>query len=170
MTARLSSVKTFTKRPPTMIDLGLLLFNVCTYNLPSMTFQKYASVDDLALLYAFRNWKTMEDTLSQDMTTLLAYHQTWRLKLSNTKTMSVAFHFNNREAKREFNVYNNGKLLPPCLVPTYLGVKLDRLLTFYYYLETLHKKLSNPVALLRRPAGSGWGGQVPRHCASLLFP
>ena len=122
-----------------------------------MTFQKYAYADDLALLYTSQNWKAVEDTLSQDMTTLSAYLQTWRLKLSNTKTMTAAFHLNNREAKRELNVYNNGNLLPSCLVPTYLGVKLDRSLTFRHHLEVFRKKLSTQVALLRRLAGSGWG-------------
>ena len=91
------------------------------------------------------------------MTTLSAYLRTWRLKLSNTKTVMAAFHLNNREAKRELKVYNNGNLLPPCPVPTYLRVKLDRLLTFRHLLEALRKKLSPRVALLRRLAGSGWG-------------
>ena len=107
-----------------MISLGPLLFNIYSYDLPSMTFQKYAYADDLALLYAPRDRKAVEGTLSRDKTTLSAYFQTWRLKLSNTKTMTAAFHLNNREAKRELNLYNNGNLLPPFPVPTYLGVKL----------------------------------------------
>ena len=134
--------------------LAPLLFNIYTYDLPSMTFQKYAYADDLALLHASRDWKAMEDTLSQDMTTLLAYFQTWRLKLSNTKVVTVAFHLNDREAKRELNVYNNGNLLPPCPVSMYLGVKLNRSLTFCHHLKALRKKLSTRVALLRRLAGS----------------
>ena len=64
----------------------------------------------LTLLYASQDWKAVEDTLSQDMTTLSAYLQTWRLKLSNTKTVTADFHLNNREAKRELNVYINGNL------------------------------------------------------------
>ena len=99
----------------------------------------------------------MEDTLSQDMTTLSAYLQTWRLKLSNTKTVTAAFYLDNREAKRALNVYNNGSLLQPCPVPTYLGVELDRSLTFHHHLEALHKKLSTRVALLRPHAGCGCG-------------
>ena len=109
--------------------------------MPSMTSQKYAYADDLALLYASRDWKAVEDTLSQDMTTLSAYLHTWRLKLRNTKTVTAAFHLNNTEAKRELNVYNNGNLLPSCPVPTYLGVKLDRSLTFRHRLETAQKTL-----------------------------
>ena len=88
----------------------------------------------------------MENTLGQDMTTLSAYLQTWRLKLRNTKTVTAAFHLNNIKAKRELNVYNNGNLLPPCPVPTYLGIELDRSLTFRHHFEALRKKLSTRVA------------------------
>ena len=79
------------------------------------------------------------------------------MKLSHTKTVTTAFHLNNREAKRELKVYNNGTLLPFCPTPTYLGVKLDRSLTFRHHLVALRKKLSSRVTLLRQLVGSGWG-------------
>ena len=79
------------------------------------------------------------------------------MKLSHTKTVTAAFHLNNREAKRELKVYNNGRLLPFCPTPTYLGVKLDRSLTFRRHLVVLRKKLSSRITLLRRLVGSGWG-------------
>ena len=78
-------------------------------------------------------------------------------ELSHTKTVTTAFHLNNREAKRELKIFNNGKLLPYCPTPTYLGVKLDRSLTLRHHIEALRKKLSTRVTLLRRLAGSGWG-------------
>ena len=127
------------------------------YNLPSMISRKFVYADDLALLHSSGNWKDLEGTLSQDMSTLSAYFQTWRLKLSHTKTVTAAFHLNNQEAKRELKVYNNSRLLPFCPTPTYLGVKLDRLLTFSHHLVALCKKLSSCVTLLRRLLGSGWG-------------
>ena len=126
------------------------------YDLPSTISRKFAYADDLALLHSSGNWKDLEGTLSQDMSTLSAYFQTWRLKLSHTKTVTAAFHLNNREAKRELKVYNNGRLLPFCPTPTYLGVKLDRLLMFHHYLVALRKKLFSRVTLLRRLVGSGW--------------
>ena len=126
------------------------------YDLPSTISIKFAYADDLALLHSSGNWKDLEGTLSQDMSTLLAYLQTWRLKLSHTKTVTAAFHLNNREAKHELKVYNNGRLLPFCPTPTYLGVKLDRSLTFRHHLVALCKKLSSHVTLLRRLVGSGW--------------
>ena len=57
---------------------------------------KFAYADDLALLHSSGNWKDLEETLSQNMSTLSAYLQTWRLKLSYTKTVTAAFHLNNR--------------------------------------------------------------------------
>ena len=79
------------------------------------------------------------------------------MKLSHTKTVTAVFHLNNREAKHELKVYNNGRLLLFCPTPTYLGVKLDRPLTFRHHLVALCKKLSLRVTLLRRLVGSGWG-------------
>ena len=137
--------------------LAPLLFNIYAYDFPSTISRKFAYADDLALLHSFGNWKDFERTLSQDMSTLSAYLQTWRLKLSHTKMVTVAFHLNNREAKRELKVYNNSTLLTFCPTPTYLGVKLDRLLTFHHHLVALRKRLSSHVTLPRRLVGSGWG-------------
>ena len=94
---------------PQGLVLAPLLFNIYTYDLPSMISRKFAYADDLALLHSSGNWKDLEGTLSQDMSTLSAYLQTWRLKLSHTMTVTAAFHLNNRETKRELKVYNNGR-------------------------------------------------------------
>ena len=134
--------------------LAPLLFNIYTYNLPSMISRKFAYADDLALLHSSGNWRGL---LCQDMSTLSAYLQTWRFKLSHTKTVTTAFYLSNREIKRELKVYNNGRLISFCPTPTYLGVKLDRSLTFRHHLVALRKKLSSRVTLLRRLLGSGWG-------------
>ena len=136
--------------------LAPLLFNIYTFDLPFMISRKFAYADDLALLHSSGNWKDLEGTLIQDISTLSAYLQTWRLKLSHTKTVTASSHLNNREAKRELKVYNNGRLLPFSPIPTYLGVKLDRSLTFRHHLVALYKKLSSRVTLLRRLVGSGW--------------
>ena len=138
--------------------LAPLLFNIYTYDLPSMISRKFAYADDLALLHSSGNWKDLEGTLNHDMSTLSAYLQTWRLKLSHTKTVTAAFHLNNREAKRKLKVYNNGRLLPFCPIPTYLGVKLDRSLTFCHHLVGIAQKtiLARYTAEATRGLGMGF--------------
>jgi len=70
---------------------------------------------------------------------------------------AVAFHLINMEAKHEIKVKFNNKTLLFCSEPKYLGVTLDRSLTYRRHLESLRKKLTSHVALLRQLAGSGWG-------------
>jgi len=108
-------------------------------------------------MHADAYWQAVEGALTKDMATLGEYLQTWKLKLSTTKTVSAIFHLSNKEAKRELKVNFNNKTLPFCSEPKYLGVKLDRSLTYRRHLESLRKKLTSRVALLRRLAGSGWG-------------
>ena len=65
-----------------------------------MISRKFAYADDLTLLHMFENWKDLEGIFSQDMTTLSAYLQTWKLKFNHSKTVTAAFHLNNREGSK----------------------------------------------------------------------
>jgi len=97
------------------------------------------------------------------------YLQTWKLKLSTTKTVSAVFHLN-KEAKREPKINFNNETLPFCSKPKYRRVTLDRSLTYRRHLESLRKKLTTRVALLRRLAGSRWGaGATTFRTASLAL-
>jgi len=71
--------------------------------------------------------------------------------------VSAVFHLNNKETERELKVNFNNKTLPFCSELKYLGVTLNRSLTYRRHLESLRKKLTSRVAILRRLAGSGWG-------------
>ena len=156
-------------RLPQESVLAPLLFNIYIYDLPSINSKKYAYVDDFTILYSSGDWNVLERTLSENMTTLPAYLQTWRLKLSHAKTVTAAFYLHNREVKRELKVKNNGKMLLFCSVLAYLGVKLNRALTYRHQIEALRKKLSMPFSLLRRLRVQD-GALVPRYCPQLPCP
>jgi len=140
--------------------LAPLLFNVYIHDLPDTISKKYGYADDLAILKTHREWKNIESSLSQDMSTLAQYLRQWRLKLSEGKTVSTAFHLNNREAKRELNVYINNRRLDFHPTTTYLGVKLDRSLSFRQHLAGLRDKVMARSALIRRLVGTGWGASA----------
>ena len=74
------------------------------------------------------------------MSLLLMYLQHSEMRLSYSKTMMIALYINNLENKHELKVDNIDKLLTFCPVPAYLGVKLDRLVTFSHHLVALLKK------------------------------
>jgi len=68
-------------------------------------------------MHAEGDWQAVDRVLSKDMATLGEYLQTWKLKLSTTKTVPAVFHLNNKEAKRELKVNFNKETLPFCSVP-----------------------------------------------------
>ena len=147
-----------------------LLFNTYIFDLPTTVSRKYAYADDLAIMHADGDWQSVEGVLTKDMETVGKYLQSWKLKLGTTKTVSPAFHLNNKEIKRELKVKYNNATLPFCSEPKYLGVTLDRSLTYRRHIESLHKKLTSRVALLRRLAGTGWGaGAITLRIATLAL-
>ena len=129
------------------------LFNIYISDLPTAVSKKYTYVDDLAIMHADGDWQAVEGVLTKDMATISEYLQTRKLKLSTTKTVSAAFHLNNKETKWELKVNYNNETLPFCFEPKYLRVTLDRSLTYRRQLESLRKKLTSHVALLRSLAG-----------------
>ena len=111
-------------------------------------------------MHANGDWQAGAGALSKDMATASENLQTWKLKLSTTKTVSAVFHLNNKETKRELKVNFNNETLPFSSEPKHLGVTLDRSLPFRRHLESLRKKLTSRVALLRWLTGSGWGARA----------
>ena len=117
--------------------LAPMLFNIYFHDFLDMLSKKYGYADDLAILLSNKNWETIESGLTADMNILSSYLTNWRLKLSVAKTMSSAFHLNNREASHELNITVNNNRLQFQAAPMYLVVKLDPTLTFYQHLEDL---------------------------------
>ena len=80
--------------------------------MPTTVSKQYAYADDLAILHADGDWQAVEGVLNKDMATVSEYLQTWKLKLSTTKSVSAAFHLNNEETKRELKVKYNNEICP----------------------------------------------------------
>ena len=105
-------------------------------------------------------WSAVELGLNQDMGILAAYMRKWRLQLSTGKTVSAAYHLCNREAKRELSVSIDNKRLEHQPAPKYLGVRLDRTLSYKQHLEEVRAKVTARVSLIRRLAGTTWGASA----------
>ena len=138
--------------------LAPLLFSIYTHGRPVTFARKFVHTNDLAIMHSAEDWQPLEGTVTKNMATLSSYLQKWKLKLSTTKTVTAAFHLYNKEAARELKIAAEGRILPFFAEPTYLGVMLDRSLTYRRHLESLRKKLTTRVGLLRRLAGSKLGG------------
>ncbi|KAJ3593495.1 hypothetical protein NHX12_005829, partial [Muraenolepis orangiensis] len=84
----------------------------------------------------------------------------WRLQLSVGKSVAAAYHLSTREARRELQVHVDNKCLEVQQALKYLGVRLDRTLSFKQHLEEVKAKVTSRVALIRRLAGTTWGASA----------
>ena len=134
--------------------LAPLPFDSYTHDLPVTVARKFAYADDLVIMHSAEDWQSLEGTFTQDIAALPLYLQKWKLKLSTTKTVTAALYLCNKEATHKLKVAAESSILPFSAEPTYLGVTLDRSLTYRSHLESLRKKITTRVGLFRCLAGS----------------
>ena len=153
-----------------------MLFNIYISDITETTSGKYgyAIADDLAILllcHLGRKWKRVSKRHDYPGR-LFSEMAARRLQLSIGKTVSAAYHLNNRETKRGFYVFVDNKRLVLQQAPKYLGVRLDRMLNFKQHLEVAGKVTSR-VSPIRRLAGTTWGASAETlriSTQALLFP
>ncbi|KAF0755286.1 Uncharacterized protein FWK35_00019703, partial [Aphis craccivora] len=117
--------------------LGPLLFNLYTKDLPSTYSKKFIYADDIALASQSTSFEGLEEPLTNDLSKLDSYFKRWRLKPNPTKTEVTVFHLNNKKASQEININFGGQEVRNTKHPKYLGVVLDRTLTYREHLTRL---------------------------------
>jgi len=112
------------------------------------------------------NW----NAVSSDMAQMSHFCRQWRLKPSASKTISGVFHLHNTSATHELSVYLDGQRLWHECHPTYLGVTLDRTLSYREHLTKTAGKLKNRNNLLMKLASStcGTSANTPQSSALAL--
>ena len=86
-----------------------------------------------------------------------AYYLNNHLRPNPGKTQICSFHLKNREAKRELDVTWDGIKLENHQHPVYLGVNLDRTLSYKEHIKKTRAKVSTRNSLLRQLTNSKWG-------------
>ena len=137
--------------------LAPLLFNLYTSDLPKTQSKKYIYADDIALMISGKTFGPIEQSLSEDLDNMSRYFNNWRLKINTGKTVCTSFHLAHRLAKYQLQITCEGQNNPHEDNPKYLGVTLDRTLTFKTHISKLSQKISARNNLLRRLAGLSWG-------------
>ncbi|XP_055714426.1 uncharacterized protein LOC129808680 [Phlebotomus papatasi] len=136
------------------------LFNLYISDTPRTQAKQFQYADDLALAVQSESLTEIEEILESDLSILSTYFRRWRLQPNPAKTEACAFHLNNREAHSKLNVCFEGSTINHVEHPKYLGVTLDRTLTYKPHLEKTAKKTSSRVNLIQKLAGTTWGADA----------
>ncbi len=141
--------------------LAPLLFNVYTNDQPSFeNARRFIYADDLGIAAQSDSFEEVEATLTSCLTEIGQYYKTWYLNANPSKTQICAFHLKNSEADRKLKISWDGVELENQAYPVYLGVTLDRTLSFKQHIMKTRKKTNTRNCLLRKLANSQWGAKA----------
>ena len=135
------------------------LFNVYLSDMPETKSVKLGYADDRALSYQSKHWEKLESVLSRDNTELKHNFNKWYLKMNITKTVSSVFHLNNKQAQNPLTITVDNKTLPIDREPKYLGVTLDRTLSYKAHIQGIVKKFNTRNCISIKIAGTSWGAK-----------
>jgi len=149
--------KTLNNGLPQGSVLAPLLFNLYTSDLPNTKSNKFIYVDDIALLCQEKIYELCELQLTEDLSEINKYCKNWRLIPNSIKTEVTLFHLNNRKARQEIKVIFNKQQVRNNPNPTYLGITLDRTLTYREHLTKVAAKIKTRNSLINKLAQTTWG-------------
>ena len=118
--------------------------------------------DDVALVCSEDIVGTAQVNQQSTLNNLLAWSNSWGLKISTTKTTYTVFSLSPKPQKARLTI--GGHRLQEEPNPTNLGVKFDPRLTWNVHTEQCRNKGLHRTALLKKLTGSHWGADnaVPR--------
>ena len=131
--------------------LAPLLFNVYTNDQPiHLGTRSFVYADDYAVTTQSTDFAPIEETLTSALRGLSEYYTTNQLRANPTKTQVSLFHLRNRECGKQLNISWNGVNLTHCNLPVYLGVTLDRTLSYKAHIEKIKKKVGTRNNIIRK--------------------
>ena len=138
--------------------LAPLLYNFYTNDQPTdERTSRFICADDLCITSQESSFKVVEQNLTYSLTLLTEYYAKNHLKPNASKTQVCAFHLRNKEANRPLRVTWSGTSLEYHPNPLYLGVKLDRTLSYRSHIPSTKAKVNTRNKILRKLTNSKLG-------------
>jgi hypothetical protein len=139
--------------------LAPILYNIYTNDqlIAKLNTKLFIYADDTAIAAQNETFDMVERSLSESLHILGQYYKENNLRPNPQKTQLTAFHLKNKESNRKLNVKWMGQTIENCDAPRYLGVTLDRSLTYKEHCMKTKQKVCARNNILRKLTGTTWG-------------
>ena len=114
--------------------------------------------DDPALWTKAEQVTTAAIRMQEAMNLILDWAKEWLVMINRTKTEAICCSLSPK--REEFILQINGQEIHQQDIPTYLGVKLDRKMTWSPHIGTMHSKGLRKMTLMKKLAGTKWGANM----------
>ena len=138
--------------------LSPILFNIYINDQPIHDGTcNFIYADDLCVTAQYSSFTEVETTIRDALEELTHYYRSNSLCANPDKTQVTAFHLRDKETNRSLKVEWNRTKLENTPHPKYLGVTLDRTLSYKEYIHNTKMKVATRNDLLRKLSNSKWG-------------
>ena len=121
--------------------------------------RNFIYADDLCITTQRSTFEQTETILTEALHNLGEYYARYHLRANPGKTQTCAFHLNKREASRKLNITWYNKHLAHITNPVYLGMTLDRTLSYKKHIHKLKCKISAWNNIHRKLSNTKWGAK-----------
>lgn len=138
--------------------LSPLLFTLYTSDIPKLRLTQLALfADDTAIYYSGHSIARIADILQSSANALGVWFRKWRIEVNPEKSQAVLFHrgrnWGDRYAVSNYPITMFGQPIPWVSSAKYLGVILDRRLTFRPHLSAVRKRARQALGRLHSLVG-----------------
>ena len=134
--------------------LFVIFINDITQGLPSHI-SRALHADDFAMWNASESTQTATIRMQHALNTTSRWARDWCVKINSLKTVVTCFSLSNTNENIKLTVHN--QQIPQEDAPTYLGVKLDKRLTWNPHIKEMERRATKRLSLMKKLAGTKWG-------------
>ena len=113
--------------------------------------------DDVGILATGPTIKAAEEKAQEAVNIVVEWSREWRLTLNSSKSESSIFTTNRKEAGESANIFIDGNKVPFNKTPKFLGVHLDRELTFVKHVTEIATRAKSKLRMLSALTHTTWG-------------
>ena len=134
--------------------LFIIFINDITANL-SRHISRALHADDLAMWNASELTQTATIRMQEALNKTCKWAKDWGVTINSQKTVASLFSLSNSKEKIKLKI--NNQQIPQEETPTYLGIKLDKKLTWKPHIQETEKNATRRLSLMKKLAGTKWG-------------